>query len=613
MTWTVEVERIAGIVAGEARLEPGLNAVRGSNWQGKSSFIEAIKAGLGVSTELTEGASRGAVRLDTPEREVSVALTREDGTVRRTGTPYLTDEYDVVRAELFACLDERNEVRRAVRTGENLEAVLLRPLDFENIDERIAELKREREQVDAELTGAEEAAKRLPSVQERATRLEREIAELRAERAEIESGETGGSASASADGDDEGEGDAGDAASAGPRARLSEARAERDRAENRVERLEASIERAERRLRERRDELDALDVPDADVEADLEAARDRLATVKRDAEVLQSLYSATERVLTEDRLELVTSVERDLTGDAVTCWTCGAETTRETLERRLDGLGDAIAERRAEQERRRDRVDDLEARREEVRQAARRERELEREIGDVEERLADRRQSLREAETRLAAAERAVAVLGERVDETVAALSDVESEIRYREAELDDAREELAELEARADRVETLRARADEIRESITGLRTRKERIEREARAAFDDAMDEILSRFDTGFEGARLTGTFDLVVARDGREARLAALSEGELELLGFVAALAGRRAFDVDETLPLLLVDGVGGLADENLHTLVDYLRDRTDYLVFTAYPEYAAFEGHEIDPAAWTVAGAGETAPD
>jgi hypothetical protein len=60
-------------------------------------------------------------------------------------------------------------------------------------------------------------------------------------------------------------------------------------------------------------------------------------------------------------------------------------------------------------------------------------------------------------------------------------------------------------------------------------------------------------------------------------------------------------------------MLVDNVGGLDDRNLHALVDYLRERTEYLVFTAYPEYTDFEGQEIDPTTWTVANDGPTRAD
>ncbi len=592
MTWNIEIENIAGILDGKTTIEPGLNAVRGSNWQGKSSFIEAIKTALGTSTELTENKDSGRVKLQTPDRDITVTLARENGTVRRSGTPYLENEYDVIRTELFACLDERNEVRSAVRQGENLEEVLMRPLDFQNIDEQIADLKREREQIQSELSQAREAKKRLPGVQEQVTQLEKEIEELREKRDEI-------TASDSEEGTNEDE-------DASPQQRLSDVQTELNQAENQIDRLERTIERTEDRLQQRRSELESLEIPeDDDIEGKLATARDKLQQIERDSEVLQSVYSANEMVLKENRLDLLTEVERELTEDNVVCWTCGNEAQREEMEERLDQLGDKITDLRAQKEQYHDRVQELEARREEIDQAKRRKRDLESEITELEDTLADRRQSLAEAEERYRNAQDQVEELSDAVDETVEAISDVESKIKYREAELNDVRDELSQLETRAEQVETLEAESEEIRSEIEELRNRKDRIKHRAREAFDEAMDEILSRFGTGFETARLTADFDLVVARDGREASLDALSEGELELIGFVAALAGYESFDVDEAVPLLLVDGLGGLADDNLHTLVEYLHERTEYLVFTAYPEYTAFEGREIDPSNWAVA--------
>jgi len=594
MTWTIDIDHIAGILDGSATIEPGVNAVRAANWQGKSSFVAAVEAALGTAMELTEGANEGRVRLDTPERSVTVRLRREGNGVRREGAPYLDDEYDLARADLFACLDADNAIREAVRRGSDLEDVLLRPLDFQNIDERIADLQRERERVEDDLSQAREATKRLPTVQERVTRLEGEIEDLREERAAIDG-------TAAADDDS-------------TRQRLSQARSERAQAEDRVDRLAGSIERTEARLSERREDLAELDVPDHDdIDDRLEDARADLAAVKRDADLLQSLYTATERLLEENRLDLVTDVERAIDADSVACWTCGGETTREAIEARLDGLGSELAERRAAADTQRERVEELETRRERYRQVTSRRDDLEAEIRELEEQLADRRQSLAEARERLTDATERVDTLSAQVDETLSTLSDVESEIKYREAELDDATAELETLTARADRVDALEADLAAVREEIEELRTRKDRIERDAREAFDEAMGEIVTRFETGFETARLTPDFEVVVARDGRETSLDALSEGERELVGFVAALAGREAFDAGDVLPLLLVDGVGGLDDANLHTLVDYLRERTEYLVVTAYPEYARFDGQAIDPTDWTVASEGSVRAD
>ncbi len=592
MTWEVEIEHVAGILSGAATVEPGLNAVRASNWQGKSSFVAAIETALGTATPLTEGKDRGRVHAETPGGEVAVDLVRENGEVRRRGEPYLTDEYDATRADLFACLDETNDIRHAVRTGGNLAEPLLRPLEVQNIDNRIADLQHEREQVESELAKAREATDRLPAVRERVGRLETELADLR-ERRETLAGETDSTAVASS------------------RRELAGARSERERAADQVDRLENDIERIEAQLREKRAALAEVDAGDpGDVESDLADARADLEEVRRDVEVLQSVYSATEMILEEGKLDLLTDVERGLCGDTLVCWTCGSETDRADVRARLEALGDRIASRREEVETRREEVEALEARREEIEETRRRRRNLETEVSDLEEQLADKRQRLAETRERRDRARKRVEELAEAVDESVERLADVESDIRYREAELTEARDERDSLEQRAERVGTLSTRREGLRDEIRELRNRRDEIRFEAREAFDTALADVFERFDAGFETARLSPEFDLVVVREGHEADLDALSEGELELLGFVAALAGYEAFDVADATPVMLVDGVGGLAETNLHTLVESLRERTEYLVFTAYPEHSAVDGHEIDPAAWTIASDGVT---
>jgi chromosome segregation ATPase len=590
MTWNFDIDNIAGIRRGEATLERGLNAVRATNWRGKSSFLRAIQTAMGTQTPLTEGADAGSVRLGTGTDTYHVRLRRQNGTVLSDGDPYLTDPYDAVCAELYAFLGEDNEVRRAVRDGENLEAVLTRPLEFENIDERIAELKDERSQVEAELGRAEDAADELAAVESTVSDLEQRYRQLRQRRDEVRverAEETDGI-----------------------REQLSEARAERDRVENRVDRLERAVERTEEKLRDRRGELADLDVPsDVDVADDLENARETLEQIERDENLLQSVYDANRRILEEGREELVTDVSHGLPDDRLTCWICGAEGDRETVSRRIEALGEKLADLRERASTVRDRVERLEERRDRAKRLRRERIDLEDEIADLETTLADRRRDLETAREALSEQRDRIDDLAADVERSDDELAEVEGELRYVETELESARERREKLRARADNRETLRAELDDLKAEIQRLRTRKDDLKRRTREAFDESMDEIVDRFDTSFESARLTADFDLVVARDGREASLDALSEGEVELLGFVAALAGYEAFDVGSRVPVLLVDRLGGLDDDNLHALVEYLRGRAEYLVFTAYPEHAAFDGHDVDPADWVVVSSDE----
>lgn len=582
-----EIEHIAGIKRGTATLEPGVNAVQGSNWQGKSSLLAAVKTAMGTATPLTNGEAYGRVELTTADETIVTELVRKNGRVVREGECYLTAERDRVCAELFAFLDEDNAIRRAVRNGENLEELFVRPLDFENIDEQITEYRHDLDRVERELERVQNATTKLPSVQERVTQLESDIESLRTERDDLERA------------------DEADSDIATKRAELSDVRAERDQVQDRVARLEDTVERTRERLQDKRDALEALDVPDAtDLDSQLADAREELGDIERDIELLQSVYEANKRVLDEERLELLTEVDHGLVDDTLACWVCGSTADRTAFTDRLEALRERITSLRDEAAALRERVTDLETQQETIQETRRRKTDLQTEVSNLEATLADREESLATARERLATLNDRVEELSAAVEDTTTRLTDVESEIKYKERELEEARDELETLEARADEREPLERERDELAENIEELRTRKERVKQRTRKAFDEAIEDILSRFDVGFETARLTSQFDLVVARDGREAPLTTLSEGELELLGIVAAVAGHTALDVGDRVPVMLLDGMGGLAKDHLHTLVDYLRGRAEYLVLTAYPEHGTFDGRELDPAGWTV---------
>ncbi|ADE02059.1 archaea-specific SMC-related protein [Haloferax volcanii] len=582
MSWHLDVEHVAGIRRGSATLEPGLNAVRASNWQGKSSFLAAIATVLGTASPLTEGATEGRVSLSTDDGEYAVELTRDGRNVRTTGEPYLSAEADRVCADLFAFLGEENEIRRAVREGDDLEPLLTRPLDFEDIDANIAEARRERDRVDEALSEAEDAADRLPTLAGRVSELEAEVEELEAKRA-----------AADAAGGDE------------TREALSDARAERSRVQSRIDRLESTAERVREQLDARNEELDGLDVEDdEELARELDAAKRELNRQERDIELLRGVYDANRRVVAEDRTELLTDVTHGVVDDELACWVCGAETDASSVTERLDDLAERIERRTTAAEASRERVEELTERVESREKRRRRERELQTELRELRERRSDLERRLDDARERDAELAERIDDLREQIESDSEQITDIESELKYANARLDDAKSELESAESEAEKLESLRSQRQSLTEEITRLRRRKQEIKKETRDAFDDAIREIVPLFETGFESARLTSEFDLVVARDGREASLGALSEGEVELLGLATALAGYQAFDVAERVPVMLVDRLGGIADENLGRLTEYLSGTATYLVMTAYPEHSAVEGNDIDPSEWSV---------
>lgn len=585
MSWELDIENIAGIYQGSAQLVEGTNAVRASNWQGKSSLLSAIRTAMGVEKTLTEGEEEGHVTLQADGETFDIRLARQNGSVARSGTPYLTDEYEQSCASLFAFLDERNEIRRAVRAGDDLGEILTRPLDLQDIDQQIADLREERDSVDRELERAREKANQLASVQRRVTSLEEELDELEAQQEELEDG-----------GDDD---------LAAKREELSDLRVERERVTDLVERLENTVERTQQKIEEYHDELGDLDVPEnPQIEQEIADVTEELEEKERERELLQSIYSVTERFLEEDKLELLGEVEHGLIDDTYECWVCGGEVTESQVRDRLDTIGDMVVDLREEVNEHEERIEELKERRDEIRQARRRKDDLESEITSLEADLADREDSLFGARDRLEVIEDQIDSLEDEVEDADEQKTDLQSEIKYKRAELEDAREELEECERASEHVDLLEAERAELAEEITALRERKERMREQLRTEFDEAIKGLIDQFDTSFESARLTPNFELVIARDGRQISRDALSEGELELLGIVTALAGFETYDVADHTPMILLDEIGALADQNVQNLVNYLDDRARFLVLTVYPENTAFEDNEISPSDWKV---------
>jgi DNA repair exonuclease SbcCD ATPase subunit len=606
--WHLDIENVAGIRDGEAELHPGTNAVQAGNWQGKTSLVTAVRVVLGgvvTPNVLTDGASQGHVRLTTDDGETYEVDLRDapDGVVR-DGEPYLTESPGRICADLFAFFDERNEIRRAVRHGEDLTPLLTRPLDAADLEAQVADLRDERRAAERELERTAGVTGELAATRRRVETLEDELAEQRAELADLDPGDD-------------------DPADESTSAELDAARTSHERTRQRIERQERQIESIESELAEREAELDDLTVPDdPDLQDRLERKRDRLADLDAEIDTLQTLYNATEQVRDRDHLDLVADVDRRLSGDAVTCWVCGTETSREAIESRLADLREAVAEKRERAADLRETVEKLEARRRQIDRDRSRRDELQREVSALRSRLAEREDDLTASRERREELAARIEALEAQVDETDERRQTLEAAVVRTETKLERAREEVEELSRRADQREAIEDRIEDLSAEIESLRARREETIDEARAAFDDALGDVVEHFGPSFRGARLdkhtdpdtgrTEKLELVIARDGREISVDRLSEGEVELVGFVAALAGYEAFDVADRVPCLLLDDLGGLDSDHLHTLVDYLDDRTEYLVTTAYPEAGDFGGHTLSPAEWTVVSDAEESP-
>ena len=597
--WSLEISNIAGIRNGDIVLESGSNAVQASNWQGKTSLITAIKCVLGASVSsetLTSGADSGYIHLQTADAEYERRLERTGDSITVEGNAYLSEEDQQAAAELFAFLDETNAVRSAVREGNELTLLLIDPLNRENIEGQINELKSKRESAETELERANEAAEQLPTKIDDINQLQTELSDLQAELDQIE-------------------GNSGDSSEQKQlRAELKQARQSREQASRRVNRLEGKIDSLESQIDKKEDELESLTVPSkSNLSEKLNNNRSKLHQVEQEIETLEALYNATNTVLDGDHFDLVTDIERQIDDDYLSCWVCGTETTRETVNAQMDKISDMIADRRDRRSELQATVSDLEKTQNDIDQKNRKKESLETSLKQLRTELSDSKDELAGANEELEDNTKRVETLENQIEESNDRRKSIEKEIAQKEAEVESLKNEKESLEQRAEKREQLKKEVQESSEKIEELRSRRERVIQHARDAFDEALKDVVAKFNPSFEKARLrkhvdnsgrTTQLELVIARDGREISVDTLSEGEVELIGLIAALAGYEAFDLADQVPCILIDHLGSLASEHIHTLVDYLEERTQYLVTTAYPEAGEFEGNMISPDDWDV---------
>lgn len=612
--WNLEIRNVGGIHSAEATVNMGLNVVQASNFMGKSSFMSAIQTIMGTTGmydedhPLTEGANEGSIRLETDSDTYEVRLERSDAnaTVRR-GAPFLENDADQLCARLFSFLGERNPIRARVRNGTDLTDLLQAPLDIEDIDTKITERKRERESKRTQLEAAEQAEQNIPAVTEAINTLESDLEDLRERRADL----------AEEDGNDDS-----DAASVSDE--LADRRSSLSTTEQTISRLQDQIERTERQIDEKESELAALDIPpEPDVTADIEDKEARIQECELQIDLLESLHRANQRMIEENEVDLVTSVDRTIVTDEVDCWVCGGQTTTDAIERRLKALEDNTQSLRDERSTLTEEIEQIKQHQRQYHKKQEEQNRLEDEIGHLTAKLDELSGDLSQARARKAELEETVAELQAEVEaaeeQLNEELTDVKAAIRTKTRELEKQQSRLEELENESEQAATLKTEIETLSEEITELRNRKIEKQWEIKDQFDSAMAAAIERFAPGFDGARLDvkttpeneiESFDLVVARDGRETGIDTLSEGELELIGIVVAIAGYRTFDVADRVPVILLDGISQLSADNLRRLVDYLDGACQVLVTTAYPEAGEFDANTIAPVEWETVSDEET---
>ena len=605
--WEINIRNIGGIRSGNISVESGLNVIQGSNFQGKSSLIAAIQTVIGSTGHydrypLTENTDSSSVTLETDNGTYEITISDgATGASPETVETYLTDETEQVAARLFAFLGENNPIRQAVRNGDDFTELLLKPLDLEQLDDKIDALQQERQSIKQDIDEAENAVDQVVEIQQSVSQLETELGKLRSQREQLHTG-TGNK----------------DRVEELTEA-LSTKRDELERTKGQQRRLEDRLEQKRSTLETKKTELSNLDGPeDIDGTDDIERQRNQVAELDDTISFLEDLYRVNKNTLDEEMLSQVTAVERSLTEDSVACWVCGEETSVDKVDTQLTELKERLTGLREQRQQLQTEIEAVEQRRRKIRKQKQQRAELESQIADVETDIEDLTRDIKSAKKRKETLETEVEELETEVEEAEddynEALTDVKTQIRTTERELKSSRERLNELEDKKEQLKELRETKTNLTAEIEHLRNEKDAKQRLLVAEFNEAIDDIVDQFAPGFDGGHLTAkraaktdeieSFDLVVAREGGETELNNLSEAERELVGLALTVAGFQAFNVGEMVPAIFVDGISQLAADHLHNLVEYLETENEMLVITAYPEAGEFDANIITPESWDV---------
>jgi chromosome segregation ATPase len=624
---SLHVTNVGGIRETTVDLSPGVTVLVGRNATNRTSFLQAVMAALGSENVSIRGdADEAEVELTLGEETYTRRLSRRANGVAGSGDPYLDDP---ALADLFAFLLESNEARRAVAVGADLREVIMGPVDTEAIQAEIDSRVERRESLESELEEIEDLKGKLPALEEERadlqTRIEEKKAELEAKEAEL--------AAADADVDEtrEEQSELDDKLEAlrSKRSTLDDVRYELETEQETL----AATARDEREVEAELAELPEVPAGEVDeLESEIRRLREERQRVETEVNELQSVIKFNEKMLDSSGSTafegLADAGAGDVTGqllgdDEVACWTCGSRVGRDQIEATLGQLRERSrteVEEANELEREidalRDERDDLEQARRERERLEQRLTAIEEEREEIEERigrLRERRERLTdEVETLQADVEELESEDYDAVLDLHREANELEYELGRLENDFERVDDNVREIESRIADQGDIERRREEVSEEIASLRTKIERIERDAVEEFNERMDDVLDLLDYANldriwieqvqrevrEGRRKVtkSAFELHVVRTSEsgaayEDTVDHLSESEREVTGLVFALAGYLAHDVYEAVPFVLLDSLEAIDSERIAKLVAYLDDYASYLLVALLPEDAA----------------------
>lgn len=612
-TLEVELQNIGGVSHETIEFTPGVSLLVGENATNRTSILEGIGAALGGNTgSLRAGTDTGSVVLSTPKTTFTTEFSRRGSTVTRSHDgPWATDQQSIAAVTNFVILNEANPIRQTIRTGadsKRLYELIMEPVDTEGVETAIADVQSERTRIERHIEELEDKQQQLPTLEEQRNNVKSEIDRLETEveevQAEIDHYELDRQeAEQQTEQMDEYE------------ALLSK----KERLERDLETQRNIRETAKEKLAEKEAELESFSVDELSDYEDIEALenaieelREKKDTTQRTADKIRTLVRTTQEML-EAEASLMNEFENsdeiaadlDPGSKQITCWTCGGVVERKAIENRVDELKSLSQEKQQEIQQLESKQKKLRQQRDTYQKQQRERQQLQADIDDLEREIETANADIERIQDELKSVETEIDSLEQELEasdttDEIDTLLDayqrrgsLQNELENKRDSLDEIESEIASIEADITELEELRDQKDEIDSELEELRNAIERIEQAVENEFNERMDAFLDSLGYDENIARIwlerkvtngETVFDLHVVRtseDGtvQEDDILHLSESERELVGFVIAIAGYAAHNIDELVPILILDSLEAIDAPRLEKFLSDLIDTTD----------------------------------
>lgn len=638
----LEVENVGGIEADVVEISPGITALSGENTTNRTSLMNSMMAALGSDeVQIRTGADGGYVCL-----EYDGDVYRREVEPTETGSVWSGEGVadNIRKMQLFSFLLRENDLRDAVMKNEGLYDLVMEPVDTQEIESEIEELKQRRSRIEEREEGLKDKRNKIQELkQEIETKksekedFEQKLSDVESEIDEIDEQDTQND-------------------------KLEESRDLNSQIKDlsdKASKIEDEIEVLEERLSNREEELEELKSTDfedpdelreevSELKSDISDIEDEISDLESDKRKLTPFRTFLSQLTGDDTSpseinrvfgkytdEVQESNEQNsdptaallADSDSTQCILCGGDVEADHYQQLNSKVHSAISEITSkieelseEADSLRDKKKDMEEAIADIRQNQGRIDDLESEMTEIESDIQSKRDELEDVTDQKESVEQE---LDDIQDEVVEDTEDKTSELRELEREktqleidIEDAaktiesnEEKISELKSEIDEIEAeVEEAKPEIKTQLEELRGKVEAIESAIVEEFNSTMEEIIDRL--GYDkiervwierkvkevkegrSKREKTFFDLNIARnvDGVTTNevIDNLSESEQTVTSLVFAFSGYLVHDVDDEFPIMMLDSVEMIDAQRLESLLDYMGDRVEYLVTTTLPE-------------------------